>query len=648
MLALLPAAFFAQVCFYLLQRTGYRGFRESLLKGALISAAVVAFGTELLSIFRVLDYAGAAASWVAINLAAGAAVVHGIWRSRDRFAAAAECLTKNTSGWLAGEAAPFLLAGSAICLAVFAIGLFAPPNTADSMTYHMARVAHWVQQGNVEHYPTAILRQLYQNPLAEYTILHLQLLAGDDRFANLVQFASFLGCGGAVSLICGHFGLDRKMQAASFLLAATIPMAVLQGSGTQNDLVVAFFTLLFFYFYLRFAAAGGSAECVYAGLALGAALLSKGTAYPFCFAIGAVIFAAFVVHKNGERARLQFSVRTVVIGLIAFAMAAPMLVRNFETFGSPLTSGEDKVANSRLTPGIAASTLFRNYAVHLGTVSEDLNAAVRSTGEAILGSELDNPESTYLEIPFSVSGSLSEDSTGNLLHVLLITLSLPFAFFSRRSAEKKPLAITALAVVSGFLVFCLVLKWQPWASRLQLPLFMLSVPLIAAMLARLGSRATSIAALACAAGTLPFLLCGEPRPALSVFTLDRREQYFANRSDLAQPLAEAAQILREAGAAEVGLDLSTDYKYYKAGDWDYAMWISLKQDFAAVPRVRHVGVENVSARLRTEAAPEWVISTKESDTIDGQRYAEVWRSRLVRVLRKEAGQERRVQGVEVD
>ena len=54
-----------------------------------------------------------------------------------------------------------------------AIALFAVPITWDSMTYHLARVAHWAQDHTVAFYPTHVVRQLYPPPWAEYAMLHL-------------------------------------------------------------------------------------------------------------------------------------------------------------------------------------------------------------------------------------------------------------------------------------------------------------------------------------------------------------------------------------------------------------------------------------------------------------------------------------------
>src|SRR6185369_10694518 len=46
-----------------------------------------------------------------------------------------------------------------ILCATLATALLYPPNTWDSMTYHMPRVMHWITNANIGFYPTANSRQ---------------------------------------------------------------------------------------------------------------------------------------------------------------------------------------------------------------------------------------------------------------------------------------------------------------------------------------------------------------------------------------------------------------------------------------------------------------------------------------------------------
>ena len=130
-------------------------------------------------------------------------------------------------------------------LVLLTIAFFAPPNTWDSMTYHMARVAHWIQNHRVDLYPTQDERQIWKDPWAEYAILHLQLLSQGDHYANLVQWFSYAGSIIGVSLIARALGINRLGQIVTALVAATMPMSLLQATSTQNDLAAALWLICF-------------------------------------------------------------------------------------------------------------------------------------------------------------------------------------------------------------------------------------------------------------------------------------------------------------------------------------------------------------------------------------------------------------------
>jgi len=53
-----------------------------------------------------------------------------------------------------------------IFLLLFYQGIIYPPNNWDSLTYHMSRIMYWLSNENLNHFPTHILRHLYQPPFA--------------------------------------------------------------------------------------------------------------------------------------------------------------------------------------------------------------------------------------------------------------------------------------------------------------------------------------------------------------------------------------------------------------------------------------------------------------------------------------------------
>lgn len=640
MFSFLIIIFFSQLFFVLFDRAKFLKIRQSFVKSVVILAAFIVFSTEILSSFTALNSETVIVWWLAGNLILSAYIFYRA-RHSNIFPAAKQIIRIGAEWTSAPTSKIYFSLLFVIYSIVLMIAALSPPNTSDSLSYHLARVAHWIQAGSVEFYPTAILRQLYQPPLAEYAILHLQLLTGGDRCANLVQFFCFAACGVTASLIAQQFKQNNSTQTLAALLTATVPMAILQGSSTQNDLVVSLFVLCFFYFFLKAAKSSAWTDFAFAGLSLGAALFSKGTAYVYCFPIGLLIFGAYFFAGESLGAKSKFVLQIFVVLLLAFAVNANQYSRNRQLFGTIVSSGEDEVTNRNISLPMFASVAARNYAVHLGTNSMPINELIEHSVSSFLGSELNNPDSTYLKHPFAVVYSEHEDDAGNLLHLCLLTGALIFAFL-RRCEERKTIVIAALSIAFGFLLFCALLRWQPWSSRLHLPLFMLGAAIIAAILAKLSSRTTILLAALCFIGSLSFLLRGLPRALisnnnLSVLTSPRSKLYFANSPTFMPTYLRAASIVKQTGAEEVGLALTVDCNSYNLGDWEYLLWIVTKDKLAGAPRFRHVGVKNVSKRLdKNIEPPEWVISANSENDIDGAEYDEVWSEQPLRILHKHA------------
>lgn len=206
MLSLLIVILFSQLFFLFLSNTGFLNIRQSFIKATVALAAFITFSTETLSFFTALNSKFVAPWWFAGNIVLASYL---FYRNRgftisifptikQMFQTKVDCISSFTHKFYIS-----MLIG--IYSTVLFIGLCSPPNTQDSITYHLARVANWIQAGSVEFYPAATLRQFYQSPFAEYVILHLQLLEGFDHFANLVQFFCFAACGVTASLIVQKF-----------------------------------------------------------------------------------------------------------------------------------------------------------------------------------------------------------------------------------------------------------------------------------------------------------------------------------------------------------------------------------------------------------------------------------------------------------
>ena len=133
---------------------------------------------------------------------------------------------------------PGLLVMPLLVLLVLSAARYAP-NNWDSMTYHLARVAHWMQHASVAPYPTHIARQVLLGPGAEYLLLVLQVLSWSDALANFLQLFCWVLLVWSAPSLARLAGAPERIARWAAVLVAAMPMAVLQATSTQNDLVSA-------------------------------------------------------------------------------------------------------------------------------------------------------------------------------------------------------------------------------------------------------------------------------------------------------------------------------------------------------------------------------------------------------------------------
>ncbi len=271
-LGVLPGAALLLMAAVLLGRG--REWRDALLEAAAIAVAWTVLGTELLGALAALRFWPVLAWW-----AAGAALALALARRPP--AVAGRLARPGVAALLLAAAA-----GWTLCQA-----LLAPPNTVDALGYHLPRQVYWEQQAHVGHFATSVLRQVAMPPLAEFAGLHLRLLSGGDRFANLVQWAAWLGALLAVSRLAADLGATRRGQWLAVAVAATTPSAFVQASSAKNDVVVAFWLCAATVWTLRLRSAGPW-TALKAGTALGALALTKGTGLVFGLPVGLLIARA--------------------------------------------------------------------------------------------------------------------------------------------------------------------------------------------------------------------------------------------------------------------------------------------------------------------------------------------------------------------
>jgi hypothetical protein len=214
---------------------------------------------------------------------------------------------------------------------------------------------------------------------------------------------------------------------------------------------------------------------------------------------------------------------------------------------------------------------------------------------------MSDPRTTWRGLQFHLVFSNYEDSAGNPLHLVLLVAAVVLVFRSRNAQS----AVYLLCLAVGFVAFCWLLKWQPWNSRLNLTLFVLGMPLAAAVWTeQLPRRALSLSSLVLALGAIPYLIANPTRPLLganSIFLKDRLHQYFTNVPDSLASYEAAARMIHDAACSSVGLASPPEGR-------EYLLWVT-NAVYGDRIRIEHVLVKNVSRRLTTDFLPCAIVFT---------------------------------------
>jgi len=605
----LPLLFFL-VCVARRRRAGGSAFLEASLTALLMTVVVTVAITELLGIAGRLRPIPVTLAWLAAVVVA--ARFPGTWQRAGGVDNAASNGTPN-----ARVAAPsvrlslVLLLGPVIVL-TGVTALLAEPNNADSMTYHLSRVEHWLQNGSLAFYPTSIPRQLQFAPFAEYFVLQLRALTGGMAFANFVQWLALLGCCASVASIARRLGANEWSQLAAAVFVVTAPMAILQASSTQTDLVAALFVALTLDRTLAWIAAGYRlTDAAALGVAAAAAVLTKGTA-SLCLVPLALWLLLSFLHRRERRILLGGLVAAAIVVLLN----AGQLLRSLAA-GSLLGPGADTIVSSNpfaYLPARALSTLIRHAGSELMTPSYRVNALIDSLVRGIhrlLGLDIDDPATTYIWKGVAWSppeNDLDEGFAGNPLHVLATVVALIGVAIRRDGGallRRYGLVVAAMIVLMG-----VSLRWQPWITRLHLPLWVAAAPIVGITIGRLpkfvGGTLLSLLVLA----AMPWALCNSLRPLTHVrghgptlFDSPPARVLFAARPYLLRGYDEATTFLAAQRAHRIALRMSVD-------SYEYPLWwLTSRKSIDPVTLV-HDCVANpvLVAPLASDPPPDYVVA----------------------------------------
>ena len=532
----LPLLLAFVLLWYLVHRERMRlGLASLSLRGSMLVAFVLfemalAGISEASSFHRHFTRSGLALSWVALDV--GLAVLAGRSSFLDRVRTIPRRVRAAFGTTSAAERVLASLAAAEAAVFVLMGAMYVPTNR-DSLVYHLARVAHWVQNRSVYQFPTHYPAQIELSPLHEYNMAQLHVLTHTDRLDGFVQLFAVALCVVGASEIARLLGGSRHAQVLAAGLVATIPSVVLEATSTQNNdfagaVATAFLTLLLVW--------ARSNRCAPVAVLLAGAgslaVLTKGTLVIVAITIAAPVIVLGVARQartvGCARAITQSALALLIGAGVAFLVCGPFLIRNLYIYGALSGPTSRSTISYNLTPAAGAANVIRSTASNFQIGSgQGVEATISHLALSPLKFVYDHlnvdptdwhyligkPSDAFASGNFSAR-QRDEDYGADPWQTLgiVVTLAVMGVRVMRGDRILRLPLIVGGGLSIGYILFTATARWSPYGVRYQIPLLVIWCSLIALLLARMRRWIGLAVVLSATVLTLPMLLYNNSRP----------------------------------------------------------------------------------------------------------------------------------------
>ncbi len=569
----------------------------SLLYSILINTMIVLLANEFLSLFHAINYLSLVLIWGVV--VCGALLLFVFLKRKKNISLKEIAVILR----LPKLNTPVRVIIAIMCIAVLYMALRTVPYNWDSMTYHLTRIVHWVQNGSVAHYACHDISQISGPPLAEFVNLHVYILSGNtDYFVNLLQAASYIISGFLVYKISTKIGCSENFSSLAMLMYATTSIVFGEALSTQVDLFAGLWIVVFAYFVLQFIDRQQRLLCdretvinlLAMGISAGFCYLSKPSG---CIAVAMLSFWLFVVCIFKKESAFEILKSVAIVIGTAVVIVLPEILRNIVTFhaiSSEETSTGFLVHSWDIRYLLA--NLVQNVGYNLTNMYFDINELIDKVvykTAYLLFTGTDVPES-LLNFELTDAANKGHDSAANpLVFWLMIFAVIVGAIvwlirkIRRRKFGLEEVACWGYVWVSllSFLIFGTVVRWYKFITRYEIGYIALLAPaimLIVQYILRNRERLRCIFT-----GMILFVCVAEGSASIQYNKANlqkgdnRIEQYFAVRG-LYDPYSEIAKAVEEKGYVNIGFICGAD-------SYEYPFWKMLE---GTLLRFEHVCVEN--------------------------------------------------------
>lgn len=621
------------ICVFFIRRIiespGFWGGLESFIFGSAIWSSQLVIITEILSLFDSLQNSSLLLVWSLLTIA---------WlilflRDKKSFKyllPSIKCSIKQPTYWVE---IMFVSAIGIMLIALFLTAYIYPPNSHDTMTYHLARVMHWISNKSVGHYAANFEPQIIYPAFSEYVQTLFIICTGNDSLTNFAQYYALLMILISSVIITKELGGDKGIQLASAGMVVSYPMIILHSTNSNNDLVLASWVISALAgFLILFRSQQKSKWFVYTSLCISLGIFTKSFAIVLVLPIIIGIILLLCRHK-----KLSEPPKFILILFLAtIIINSPHWIRNIETFGNPLGSEsgrgflnqamETRVTISNLTR--ALSTQFpvydHNQLFFLSNYDFYIKSILRTIHSFTKMDENDPRTSITLYLnPFTSSlgiGNISENNAGSPLHTTLLFFSISLVlvdplvkklkkgFFSSANKILAPnkIKLFLLLISCMLLVQCSLLRWSIMDPRLQLPIWVAYIPFVTIFIANF-CRKLMLVICVFSLAISPYWLINNPHRPFNIEALlshinlaadDNNllpnhplELYFTYTAQPQKPFIDFSRKILERKCEDIGLDGKTN----QYAMFEYPLWVILKsQSFKG--KISSVNIENQSKK----------------------------------------------------
>ena len=225
------------------------------------------------------------------------------------------------------------ICAAGVLLLSVVLNYIVPPNNNDALSYHVARIVRWMQQGSTSPWETPFVWQLSFPLNAQLVYLWTLLFTNSDHFIAFIPMIAGLLTSLIIYLLAQELGFSRRNAVFSALIWLTLPVVQLHLTSVRHDLISTWLFLSTFYFFHRW---GKTREFAYLLLSALALALVVGTNFSIAAYLPGMVLMlllGFVFYRYSFKQVLQW----VGVTLLCFLLfSSPIYVSNAIYFGSPL------------------------------------------------------------------------------------------------------------------------------------------------------------------------------------------------------------------------------------------------------------------------------------------------------------------------